>query len=53
MLADAYATALMAMPYEQGETLIESLTDIEAMWVLAENDSVQVVATPSFSYDLE
>jgi len=53
MLADAYATALMAMPYEQGETLVESLTDIEAMWVLAENDSVQVVATPGFTYDLE
>jgi thiamine biosynthesis lipoprotein len=53
MLADAYATALMAMPYEQGETLVKSLTDIEAMWVLAENDSVQVVTTPDFTYDLE
>ena len=53
MLADAYATALMAMPYEQGEKLIKGLGDIEAMWVLAENDSVQVVATPGFNYDLE
>ena len=53
MLADAYATALMAMPYEQGKTLISNLSAIEAMWVLAVNDSVQVVATPSFTYDLE
>jgi thiamine biosynthesis lipoprotein len=53
MLADAYATVLMAIPHEQGETLIESLTDIEAMWVLVENDSVQVVTTPGFTYDLE
>ena len=53
MLADAYATALMAMPYEQGRTLISNLSAIEAMWVLAVNDSVQVVATPGFTYDLE
>ena len=53
MLADAYATALMAMPYEQGKTLISNLSAIEAMWVLAVNDSVQVVATPGFTYDLE
>ena len=53
MLADAYATALMAMPYEQGKTLISNLSTIEAMWVLAVNDSVQVVATPGFTYDLE
>jgi thiamine biosynthesis lipoprotein ApbE len=53
MLADAYATALMAMPYEQGKTLISNLPAIEAMWVLAVNDSVQVVATPGFTYDLE
>ena len=46
MLADAYATALMAMPYEQGKTLISNLSTIEAIWVLAVNDSVQVVATP-------
>ena len=48
MLADAYATALMAMPYEQGKTLISNLSAIEAMWVLAVNDSVKVVATPGF-----
>lgn len=53
MLADAYATALMAMPYEQGRTLISNLSAIEAMWVLAVNDSVQVVTTPGFTYDLE
>jgi thiamine biosynthesis lipoprotein len=53
MLADAYATALMAMPYEQGKILISNLSTIEAMWVLAVNDGIQVVATPGFTYDLE
>ncbi len=51
MLADAYATALMAMPHKQGETLIENLTDIEAMWVLAAKDSVRVVATKGFVFE--
>lgn len=53
MLADAYATALMAMPYQQGKILISNLSNIEAMWVLAVNEGVQVVATPGFTYDLE
>ena len=53
MLADAYATALMAMPYTRGKILIESLNEVEAMWVLAEKDSVQVMATTGFTYDLE
>ncbi len=53
MLADAYATALMAMPFEKGKILIEILNDIEAAWVLAVNDSVQVITTPNFTFELE
>ncbi len=53
MYADAYATALMVMPFEQGKALIESLAEVEALWVLAEKDSVRVVATAGFSYDLQ
>jgi thiamine biosynthesis lipoprotein len=51
MYADAYATALMAMPFEQGKALIESLAEVEALWVLAEKDSVRVVATKGFIFD--
>ena len=50
MLADAYATALMAMPFERGRSLIDSLNDVEAMWVLAVKDSVEVVSSAGFSF---
>ena len=50
MLADAYATALMAMPFEKGRSLIDSLNDVEAMWVLAVKDSIKVVSSAGFSF---
>lgn len=50
MLADAYATALMAMPFDNGKLLVESLAEVEALWVLAEKDSVRVVATEGFDF---
>jgi thiamine biosynthesis lipoprotein len=53
MLADAYATALMAMPFEKGKTLVDSLPQVEALWVLAEKDSVRVVATKGFPFTLQ
>jgi len=53
MLADAYATALMVMPFEIGKNLIESLADVDALWVLAEKDSVRVDATKGFTFDLQ
>ena len=53
MLADAYATALMVMPYEKGKALIDSLTDVEAIWVLAVKDSVEVKATEKFEFKLQ
>ena len=53
MLADAYATALMAMPFEKGKTLMESLVEVEALWVLAAKDSVRVEATKGFPFKLQ
>lgn len=53
MLADAYATALMAMPFEKGKTLVDSLVDVEAIWVLSEKDSVRVVGTKGFTFSLQ
>lgn len=32
-IADALSTAVFNMPFQQGENLIESMTDTEAMWV--------------------
>ncbi len=38
MLADAYATALMVMPFDQGKTLIESNTSLSAYWILSSTE---------------
>ena len=53
MLADAYATALMTMPFEKGKILINSLNNVEAMWVLAVKDSVVVEVTDKFESNLQ
>ena len=39
MTADAYATALMVMPLEQSQKLIDSKPDLEAYWIVS--DSLQ------------
>ena len=41
MTADAYATALMVLPFEKSKALIEGLPQIEAYWVTSLNDSIQ------------
>ena len=41
MTADAYATALMVLPLETSIELIKKLTDVEAYWITASNDSIQ------------
>ncbi|MEO2099695.1 MAG: FAD:protein FMN transferase [Flavobacteriaceae bacterium] len=37
MTADAFATALMVMPFEQGKVLIERETDLEAYWIIQDS----------------
>jgi thiamine biosynthesis lipoprotein len=41
MTADAYSTALMVLPLETSMELIKKLTDVEAYWITASNDSIQ------------
>lgn len=41
MTADAYATALMVLPFEKSKALIERLPQIEAYWITSFNDSIQ------------
>ena len=41
MTADAYATALMVLPLETSMELMKKLTDVEAYWITASNDSIQ------------
>jgi thiamine biosynthesis lipoprotein len=33
-MADALSTAIYNMPYEEGRAFIESLDNVEAMWIL-------------------
>lgn len=53
MLADAYATALMTMPFQKGKVLVDALEGVEAFWVLAVKDSVEVVASDGFTFTLQ
>jgi len=41
MTADAYATALMVMPFEKSKMLIEADVRLEAYWILAEGDALR------------
>ena len=43
MTADAWATALMVMPFEKGKALIENNPLLEALWTIAENHDFKVV----------
>ncbi|MDE5643798.1 MAG: FAD:protein FMN transferase [Muribaculaceae bacterium] len=48
-LADALATAAMAMPYADARTMIDSLDGVEALFVLSAPDGgTQVIATDGF-----
>jgi thiamine biosynthesis lipoprotein ApbE len=40
MIADAYATALMVMPFTDSMALIESESDLEAYWIIENEDGV-------------
>ena len=43
MSADAYATALMVMPMGQAQSMIESLPNVEALWLIADKQGIQEV----------
>jgi thiamine biosynthesis lipoprotein len=43
MTADAWATALMVLPLEKGQELIENHPKLEALWIVAKNDSLTQV----------
>jgi thiamine biosynthesis lipoprotein len=43
MTADAWATALMVMPLEKGQALIENQPHLEALWTIAKDDDFLVV----------
>ena len=40
MTADAWATALMVLPLEKGQELIENDPKLEALWIVAKSDSL-------------
>jgi thiamine biosynthesis lipoprotein len=41
--ADAWATALMVLPLEKGQALIQNHPHLEALWAVAKDDQIQVV----------
>ena len=51
MLADAYATALMAMPLNEGEKLVSTLENVDAMWIISENKNFKIVKSSNFKYN--
>tara|TARA_B100000941_G_scaffold281221_1_gene248433 strand:- start:482 stop:1477 length:996 start_codon:yes stop_codon:yes gene_type:complete len=51
MLADAYATALMAMPLNEGEKLVSTLENVDAMWIISEKKNFKIVKSSNFKYD--
>lgn len=45
MTADAYATSLMVMPFEQGKALIEADPSLSAYWILANGSGIEEVTS--------
>lgn len=52
MLADAYATSLMAMGLEKSKEFLKTLPEIDAYLIYAEKDSVQTFMTEGFEKQL-
>ena len=48
MTADAWATALMVMPFEMGKQLIENDPELEALWIVDENEKNKIIYTDGF-----
>ena len=43
LTADAWATALMVMPFEKGKALIENDPQLEAIWSIASEEDLQLI----------
>jgi thiamine biosynthesis lipoprotein ApbE len=48
MTADAWATALMVMPLEEGKALIENKTLLEALWTIVDGPDFLVVESKNW-----
>ena len=48
MTADAWATALMVMPFEMGKQLIENDPELEALWIVNENKKNKIISSDGF-----
>ena len=48
MTADAWATALMVMPFEMGKQLIENHPELEALWIVDENEKNIIIPSSDF-----
>lgn len=48
MTADALATACMVMPLESARTMIENLPEIDALFIVSDNDHISTIKTANF-----
>ena len=48
MTADAWATALMVLPLDEGQALIQNQPNIEALWTLADGDDFLVLTSENW-----
>ena len=48
MTADAWATALMVMPFEMGKQLIDNDPELEALWIVDENKKNKIISSQGF-----
>ena len=48
MTADAWATALMVMPIEEGRDLVEEIPHIEALWATAEGNDFSILTSKNW-----
>ncbi|MGC6422427.1 MAG: FAD:protein FMN transferase [Flavobacteriaceae bacterium] len=48
MTADAWATALMVLPLEEGQRLIAQIPTIEAYWIVAQGDKTQEIPSANW-----
>lgn len=52
-MGDALSTALFNMDLDEGKALVESLENVEAMWVLPDGEQVYSTGFEAFTFDYE